>query len=86
MSLRDIQRMLREDELNQKTYQSKPTNIMCKYSTSEIEKLLIEAIHEGIRFGRELETHKDKDSPTPSAIHVAVKWRVKEILNKDKDE
>lgn len=47
----------------------------------EIEKLLIDAMNEGIRIGRELESSKDKESLLPASIHTAVKWRVKEILN-----
>ena len=87
MSIRDVQRELRERELTEETRRSKPKiNNMSEYSTSELEKILIEAMHEGIRFGRELESYEDKDSLTPAAIHTTVKWRVKEMLNQNKDE
>lgn len=50
-------------------------------SKEELEKLLIDTMLEGVRFGRELESSKDKESLLPIAINTAVKWRVKEILN-----
>ena len=52
-------------------------------SKEELEKLLIDAMHEAISFGRELENTKDKVSISPAAIHTAVKWRVNDILNPD---
>jgi hypothetical protein len=52
-------------------------------SKEKIEKLLIEAIHEGIRFGRELESGTDKEKLLPTSIHATVRWRVKEILKKE---
>ena len=52
----------------------------------EVEELLIEALREGMKFGRELESSKNKEQLTPLAIDVAIKMKVKTLLNQNKDE
>ena len=51
----------------------------------EIERLLIEALREGMKFGGELETSKNKEQLLPVAINAVVKMRAKTLLKEDKD-